>query len=104
MVGCRHWQIWKGVQRSIWKKTHEIEMFSKLPRLQLVSLIGYCHEANEVVLVYEFMASGPLSKHLYGGQTFQCCHRNKGLKYALELLKVCITFIQELLILSSIDV
>lgn len=65
MVGCRHWQIWKGVQRSIWKKTREIDRLSKLPHLQLVSLIGYCYEANKVVLVYEFMARVPLSKHLY---------------------------------------
>ncbi|XP_047317777.1 receptor protein kinase TMK1-like [Impatiens glandulifera] len=49
----------------------EIDVLSKVRHRNLVSLLGYCVEEKEKLLVYEYMPQGALSKHLFRWESFE---------------------------------
>ncbi|KAL6508401.1 hypothetical protein OROHE_021943 [Orobanche hederae] len=70
----------------------EYTILSKIRHRHLVSLVGYCEEQSEMILVYEYMEKGPLRRHLYGNSNVPPLR--KGSRYALGLLGASITFTQ----------
>ncbi|KAM7508460.1 hypothetical protein LguiA_018913 [Lonicera macranthoides] len=43
----------------------EIEMLSRIRHSNIVSLIGYCDDCDEMILVYEYMIRGTLGDHMH---------------------------------------
>ncbi|KMZ60188.1 putative Kinase [Zostera marina] len=68
----------------------EVKIISELRHKNLVSLIGWCHQASELLLVYELMENGDLHSHLFiHNQSFPWSVRFKivqGLALALDYL------------------
>jgi len=51
----------------------EVNFLGRISHPNLVKLLGYCMEDNELLLVYEFMAKGSLENHLFrrGGAVYE---------------------------------
>jgi serine/threonine protein kinase len=45
---------------------NEIELLSRVHHKNLVSLIGFCYEQGEQMLVYEYVSNGTLRHNLQG--------------------------------------
>ncbi|KAJ6774449.1 hypothetical protein OIU79_017783 [Salix purpurea] len=68
----------------------EIMVLSKIQHRHLVSLVGYCDEGLEMILVYEFMENGTLRDHLYDRKE---CLKNPSVETAFtwkQRLEICI--------------
>ncbi|XP_058737149.1 probable LRR receptor-like serine/threonine-protein kinase At1g06840 [Vicia villosa] len=59
----------------------EIELLSRLHHRNLVTLMGYCDEEGEQMLVYEFMPNGTLREWISGKKK----QFNKGLSFCMRL-------------------
>ncbi|CAI7881450.1 unnamed protein product, partial [Closterium sp. NIES-54] len=44
---------------------NEVDLLSRACHPNLVELVGYCREARQHLLVYEFMPNGTVREHLY---------------------------------------
>ncbi|KAH7523947.1 hypothetical protein FEM48_Zijuj06G0066100 [Ziziphus jujuba var. spinosa] len=47
---------------------NEVKIISHLIHRNLVQFIGWCHEQDEFLLVYEYMSNGSLDSHLFGNK------------------------------------
>ncbi|KAL2597966.1 hypothetical protein AAZV13_11G195000 [Glycine max] len=68
----------------------EIVVLTKVRHRHLVSLLGYCLDGNEKLLVYEYMPQGTLSKHLFNWmeEGLKPLEWNRRLTIALDLARV----------------
>ena len=48
----------------------EVNFLGRISHPNLVKLLGYCMDDNELLLVYEFMAKGSLENHLFRSEYF----------------------------------
>ncbi|KAF7150229.1 hypothetical protein RHSIM_Rhsim02G0065500 [Rhododendron simsii] len=67
----------------------EVKMLSKLRHSNLVALIGYCNECQEMILVYEYIVLGTLANHLYRLNTTESNTSFSPLSWE-ERLDICI--------------
>ncbi|KAJ1388222.1 Serine/threonine-protein kinase, active site, partial [Sesbania bispinosa] len=66
----------------------EIELLSRLHHRNLVSLIGYCNEKGEQILVYEFMPNGTLREWIFGkSKTKESLNFGTRLRIAMDSAK-----------------
>ncbi|KAI9110458.1 hypothetical protein K1719_018618 [Acacia pycnantha] len=58
-------KISQGSKQGVKEYALEVKIISRLRHKNLVGLIGWCHEHNELMLVYEFMQNRSLDSHLF---------------------------------------
>ncbi|OVA20888.1 Protein kinase domain [Macleaya cordata] len=61
-------RVSRGSKQGKKEYVSEVKVISRLRHRNLVQLIGWCHERNEFLLVYEFMPNRSLDSHLFRGK------------------------------------
>ena len=59
----------RGSMQGVGEFKNEIELLSRVHHRNLVSLIGFCYEQGEQMLVYEYVSNGTLRENLLGTLT-----------------------------------
>ncbi|CAF2105677.1 unnamed protein product [Brassica napus] len=62
----------------------EVELLLRVHHVNLVSLIGYCDEGNDLALIYEYMGNGNLKERLSGKRRGSILNWSNRLKIAIE--------------------
>lgn len=63
----------------------EIEIISTLHHKNIISLLGFCFENNNLLLVYDLLSRGSLEENLYGTRVTQPFFR-----YSIEIEDSCV--------------
>ncbi|KAH9304327.1 hypothetical protein KI387_008731 [Taxus chinensis] len=58
-------RIKEGSRQGIKEFISEVSIVSRLRHRNLVQLLGWCHEREQLLLVYEYMPNGSLDRHLF---------------------------------------
>uniref|UniRef100_A0A2P2QNY9 Putative receptor-like protein kinase At5g24010 n=1 Tax=Rhizophora mucronata TaxID=61149 RepID=A0A2P2QNY9_RHIMU len=69
---------------------NEIMLLSQIRHRNLVSLVGYCDESSQMILVYEYMEKGTLRDHLYVTDEDSGSYSPRSKLTWEERLKICI--------------
>ncbi|XP_050260657.1 L-type lectin-domain containing receptor kinase IX.1-like [Quercus robur] len=62
-------RVSEGSAQGIKEYISEVRIIGRLRHRNLVQLIGWCHEKDDLLLIYEFMSNGSLDLHLFKGKS-----------------------------------
>ncbi|KAL2343866.1 hypothetical protein Fmac_005151 [Flemingia macrophylla] len=61
-------KVSSGSRQGVKEYASEVKIISQLRHKNLVQLVGWCHQHNDLLLIYEFMENGSLDSYLFKGK------------------------------------
>ncbi|XP_014506558.1 L-type lectin-domain containing receptor kinase IX.1 [Vigna radiata var. radiata] len=61
-------KVSRGSRQGVKEYMSEVKIFGQLRHKNLVQLFGWCHEHEDLLLIYEFMENGSLDSYLFKGK------------------------------------